>query len=87
MCVIMSLVEESEVQDDKIKKPAEKQGHEFAALEHTVENLLQALHLTHEKKRKLTCVRGRKSPTSFFTNKKTRRVPGKTAPGASRRSC
>lgn len=45
MCVIMSLVEESEVQDDKIKKPAEKQGHE-----HTVENLLQALHLTHEKK-------------------------------------
>lgn len=44
MCVIMSLVEESEVQDDKIKKPAE------------------------------------------FTNKKTRRVPGKTAPGASRRS-
>lgn len=50
MCVIMSLVEESEVQDDKIKKPAEKQGHEFAALEHTVENLLQALHLTDEKK-------------------------------------
>lgn len=46
MCVIMSF----EVQDDKIKKPAEKQGHEFAALEHTVENLLQALHLTHEKK-------------------------------------
>ena len=50
MCVIMNLVEESEVQDDKIKKPAEMQGHEFVALEHTVENLLQALHLTHEKK-------------------------------------
>ncbi|MCI6632600.1 MAG: hypothetical protein MR720_06540 [Sutterella sp.] len=50
MCVIMSLVEESEIQDNKIKEPTEKQCHEFSALEHTVENLLQALHLTHEKK-------------------------------------
>ena len=49
MCVIMSLVEESEIQDNKIKEPTEKQCHEFSALEHTVENLLQALHLTHEK--------------------------------------
>ncbi len=64
MCVIMSLVEESEVQDDKIKKPAEKQGHEFAALEHTVENLLQALHLTHEKKK--TNVRERSEISDLF---------------------
>ena len=50
MCVIMSLVEESEIQDNKIKEPTEKQCHEFSAPERTVENLLQALHLTHEKK-------------------------------------
>lgn len=87
MCVIMSLVEESEVQDDKIKKPAEKQGHEVCGPRAYGRELTASLALNAREKRKLTCVRGRKSPTSFFTNKKTRRVPGKTAPGASRRSC
>ena len=50
MCVIMSLMEESEVQNNKNKEPTEKTCHECATLEHTVENLLQALRLTHEKK-------------------------------------
>ena len=49
MCVIMSLVEESDVLEDDIKNSAENEDCEFAELGHTVENLMHALHLTKDK--------------------------------------
>ena len=49
MCVIMSLVEESEVLEDEIKESAENEGYEYAELGHTVENLMHALHLKNDK--------------------------------------